>query len=122
MKKIICGLVATLAILSGCAATVTEAGYYWGDYSQTLYKYTVDPSDVTLANHVEELENIIETSREKGLRVPPGVHAELGYIKARQGNDAAATAHYETEMSLYPESRLFLERLTVETKKGSKTS
>jgi hypothetical protein len=119
MRKIIGGLIATLVILSGCA-TVTEAGYYWGNYSETLYKYTENPNEVTLGAHVEELNNIIDTSREKGLRVPPGIHAELGYIKARQGNDAEAMAHYETEMSLYPESRLFLERLTAQTSKGSK--
>ena len=87
MKIITSCLVASLFFLGGCAATVTEAGYYWGDYSQTLYKYTKDPNETTLAAHVEELEDIISTSDEKGLKVPPGIHAELGYIKARQGND-----------------------------------
>ena len=122
MKIIASFLIASLVFLGGCAATVTEAGYYWGDYSQTLYKYTKDPSETTLAEHVEELEDIISTSEEKGLKVPPGIHAELGYIKARQGNDTLAMGYYEKEMSLYPESRLFLERLTVETSKGSDQS
>jgi len=122
MKIITSCLVASLFFLGGCAATVTEAGYYWGDYSQTLYKYTKDPNETTLAAHVEELEDIISTSDEKGLKVPPGIHAELGYIKAREGNDALAMGHYEKEMSLYPESRLFLERLTVEANKGSDQS
>lgn len=122
MKIITSLLITALFLLGGCAATVTEAGYYWGDYSQTLYKYTKDPNEATLAAHVEELEDIIAKSQEEGLKVPPGIHAELGYIKARQGNDALAMGHYEKEMSLYPESRLFLERLTVETKKGSDQS
>jgi hypothetical protein len=107
MKIIISCLVASLVFLGGCAATVTEAGYYWGDYSQTLYKYTLDPNEDTLAEHTEELNNIIDKSR------------EFGYIRARQGDNAQATAYYETEMSLYPESRLFLERLTATTTKGS---
>ncbi len=113
MRKIV-GAVAIAAVLalSGCAtATVTEAGYYWGEYSSTLYDYTKNPSDVTLAAHVEELEKIITESAERELRVPPGVHAELGYIRAKQGDGATAMAHYESEMALYPESRLFLERL-----------
>lgn len=122
MKILASCLIASLVFLGGCAATVTEAGYYWGDYSQTLYKYTKDPNETTLAGHVEELEDIIATSDEKGLKVPPGIYAELGYIKARQGNDAIAMGYYEKEMSLYPESRLFLERLTVETSKGSDQS
>ena len=111
MKRIMhfLAVVAVLS-LSGCA-TVTEAGYYWGDYSSTLYKYTKNPSDETLAAHVEELEEIINESSERDLRVPPGVHAELGYIKAKQGDDAISIAHYQSEMTLYPESRLFLERI-----------
>lgn len=119
MKIIISCLLACAVFLGGCAATVTEAGYYWGNYSHTLYKYTLDPNDVTLAEHIEELNDIIDKSREMNLKVPPGIHAELGYIRARQGNDAQAMVNYETEMSLYPESRLFLERLTATTSKGS---
>jgi hypothetical protein len=105
-------LVAVASIALGGCATVTEAGYYWGDYSKTLYKYTKAPSEQTLAEHTVELERIIEESNKRDLRVPPGMHAELGYIKARTGNTALAAAHYESEMQLYPESRLFLERLT----------
>lgn len=111
MRKITAVLaVALVAALSGCA-TVTEAGYYWGKYSSTLYDYTKNPSDETLAAHVEELEEIITESAERELRVPPGVHAELGYSRAKQGDESAAMAHYESEMALYPESRLFLERV-----------
>ena len=121
MKVTLLGLIMTLGMLQGCA-TVTEAGYYWGDYSDTLYKYTKDPNKVTLANHFEELENIIKVSREKSLRVPPGVHAELGYIMARQGDDVGSIVQYENEMALYPESRIFLERLQVENNKGSDKS
>jgi hypothetical protein len=105
-------LVAVASTALGGCATVTEAGYYWGDYSKTLYKYTKAPTEQTLAEHTVELERIIEESNKRDLRVPPGIHAELGYIKARTGNAALATAHYESEMQLYPESRLFLERLT----------
>ena len=121
MKITLLGLIMTLGMLQGCA-TVTEAGYYWGAYSDTLYKYTKDPNEATLANHVEELEKIIKVSREKSLRVPPGVHAELGYIMSRLGDDVRASVQYENEMALYPESRIFLERLQIETNKGSEKS
>ena len=111
MKMTRSALVVAGLFVAGCA-TVTDAGYYWGNYSQTLYQYTKFPSDETLARHVTELEEIISKSNEKGLKVPPGIHAELGYIQARQGNNTAAMAHYESEMKLYPESQVFLERLT----------
>jgi hypothetical protein len=114
MKTRITMLVAILMGLTGCAAQVTEAGYYWGNYANTLYHYTRDPSEETLAIHVEELKTIIAESNERDLRVPPGIYAELGYIEARKGQDDAAMSHYEAEMNLYPESRVFLERLTAE--------
>ena len=115
--RMIIGVLAIAAVLalSGCA-TVTEAGYYWGKYSSTLYDYTKNPSDETMAAHVEELEKIITESAERELRVPPGVHAELGYIRAKQGDGATAMAHYESEMALYPESRLFLERVVASSR------
>jgi hypothetical protein len=116
MRKLIGVLtIAVVLTLSGCA-TVTEAGYYWGKYSSTLYDYTKNPSDETMAAHVEELEEIVSESAERELRVPPGVHAELGYIRAKQGDDATAIAHYESEMVLYPESRLFLERVVTSSR------
>lgn len=121
MKIAILALIISLGVLQGCA-TVTDAGYYWGGYSGTLYKYTKDPNETTLANHVEELQKIIAVSREKSLRVPPGIYAELGYIMARKGNDVEAAAQYENEMALYPESRIFLERLQIETHKVSDKS
>ena len=112
MKSLITtGLAIAGLMLSGCAAQVTEAGYYWGNYSKTLYTYTRDPSEASLEAHLMELERIVEESQERELRVPPGIHAEIGYIRANLGEDGTAMAHYEAEMKLYPESRLFLERL-----------
>lgn len=102
--------IAFVLLASGCT-TVTAAGYYWGNYSKTLYGYAKTPSDQTLTAHVHELERIVAESEKRGLRVPPGIHAELGYLKARGGDASLATAHYESEVRLYPEARPFLDRL-----------
>tara|TARA_R110002072_G_scaffold86438_1_gene195028 strand:- start:205 stop:561 length:357 start_codon:yes stop_codon:yes gene_type:complete len=109
LKAIIC-LVA-IGILSGCT-TVSDAGYYWGNYSNTYYNYTKDPSDKTLAAHIAELQNIVAKSDEMELKVPPGLYAELGYISERQGEPSKSASYYQKEMELYPESKTFLERLT----------
>jgi hypothetical protein len=106
-RSLLVFLIATM--FAGCS-TVTEAGYYWGDYGPTLYKYTKSPTDETLAAHIESLQNIIAKSDEKSLRVPPGIYAELGYIENQRGNHETSNTYYENEIALYPESRLFLER------------
>ena len=106
-KSLLVLLVASL--FAGCS-TVTEAGYYWGSYGPTLYKYTKSPSEETLAAHIESLQEIIAKSGEKDLRVPPGIYAELGYIEDQRGNHETSLTYYENEIALYPESRLFLER------------
>lgn len=101
-------------LLTGCATQVTEAGYFWGNYSTTLYDYTKSPSEETLEAHVTELREIIEASDERELKVPPGIHAELGFMLSKQGKDELAPQHFAQEIELYPESRIFIERLTSE--------
>lgn len=116
LNAIVCLL--AIGILSGCT-TVSDAGYYWGNYSNTYYNYTKDPSDKTLAAHIAELENIITKSDEMELKVPPGLYAELGYIRERQGDASVSASYYQKEMELYPESKTFMQRLTAaETEKN----
>lgn len=99
-------------VLTSCA-TVSEAGYYWGNYSQTLYAYDKAPSNTTLEAHINELQSIIEYSNNNGLKVPPGVYAEAGFFLAKQSSVPASVVlqYYQNEVELYPESRFFLERL-----------
>lgn len=111
MKKNIAVLCLFLVAITGCTG-VSEAGYYWGNYATTLYQYKKDPSPESLAQHEEELNNIINYSNENSLKVPPGILAELGYIEQQRGNQTMAISYFEQEMAVYPESRLFLERLT----------
>jgi hypothetical protein len=104
-------LAAVLLAAGGCT-TVSEAGYYWGNYPATLYAYPQDPSPESLAQHEEELQRLIDYAREKDLKPPPGIQAELGYIEQQRGNNDAAVGYYEAESNTYPEARIFLERLS----------
>ncbi|WP_394130173.1 DUF4810 domain-containing protein [Shewanella maritima] len=104
------GVFSAILLISGCA-TVTESGYYWGGYSETYYDYIKTPSDKTLDRHIEELYEIVEFSKKNGLKVPPGIYAELGYILAKQGKQQESFNYYQQETQLYPESKPFIERL-----------
>jgi hypothetical protein len=109
MKKTL--LVLLLVILSvGCAAKKDNM-YDWGDYPHSLYKIKKEPSDENLQNHKLVLVRIMEDSKKDGLRVPPGVYCEYGYILSKEGKTDDALKYYNLEMYTYPESAVFVKRL-----------
>ena len=54
----------------------------------------------------------IEKSEKKDVRVPPGVHAELGYIFLIEGQKDQAIIHLKKEKLIYPESTKFIDDFT----------
>lgn len=109
MNRLSLGLTLFIALfLSGCAA---PSMYYWGDYSSTLYHSKKTPSDESVLKHQQALENIIEESKTRNLKVPPGVYAELGYIYLKQNKNQFAIQYFKLEKEIYPESALLMQRL-----------
>ena len=98
-----------LLVIAGCATQ--QPLYYWGNYSQTLYKYKKSPQQQTLEAHKTSLVNIIEESKKQNKRVPPGICCEYGYILLKEGKTQEAKYYFEMEEKNYPESKVFIERL-----------
>lgn len=110
MNRLSLGLTLSIALLlSGCAARSTM--YYWGDYSSTLYQSKKNPSEESSLKHQQTLEKIIEESKTRNLRMPPGVYAELGYIYLKQNKNKDAIQYFRLEREIYPESALLMQRL-----------
>ena len=86
--------------------------YYWGDYSNSLYSCRKNATEANLLKHKQVLENIVEESNKRNLRVPPGVYSELGYIYFRQNKNEEAIKYFALEERIYPESTVFMQRLT----------
>ncbi len=114
----ILALLCIVALTAGCTS-VSPGGYYWGKYSYTYHDMIKEPSDITTAAHKETLRDIIAISADKNLRVPPGIHAELGNLLASTNQMNEAVAEYGAEMALYPESKVFLEKLISGQSQGS---
>lgn len=109
MNRFSLNFILTIALfLSGCVA---PSMYYWGDYSETLYHSKKTPSDESIIKHQQSLENIVEESKKKNLKVPPGVCAELGYIYLKQNKNQLAIQYFRIEKETYPESTLLMQRL-----------
>jgi hypothetical protein len=98
------------AMTYGCATQ--QPMYYWANYSDSLYSCRKDGTEQNLLKHKQILENIIEESGKRNLRVPPGVCAELGYIYFRQNKNQEAIKYFELEEHTYPESKVLMQRLT----------
>ena len=107
MRKVLL-LAGVFVFLVGCA---TERLYYWGNYSQSLYKYKKSPTLENAEAHKKVLLNIIEESEKQNKRVPPGVCCEYGYILSKEGKTKEALYYFELEEKHYPESKVFVGRL-----------
>jgi len=96
-------IIGAVVLLSACNST--QGGLYWGNYSDTLYKYKQEPGDATRQQHVKSLNDIVATSDKKGIRVPPGVLIELAIMEIESGSPENANSLLNRELSLYPESK-----------------
>ena len=106
-------------LVGGCAPTQSTT-FYWGDYSETLYDFTKDPTEETLAAHKAQLLLIIRKSPELGYRVPPGVYAEFGYILLKEGKEKEGLEYLDMEKGVYPEAVVFVNRIKDGYSRGKK--
>ena len=95
-------------LFAGCNQPDTPRSlYYWdGTYNNALYTYLNEGGDVN--EQISHLENLIQTSIQKGYKVAPGVYAHLGLLYLNNGNLGAANANFDKEVENFPESREFI--------------
>ena len=105
--KLTC-LVLFALLLAGCNQPDTPRSlYYWdGTYNNALYTYLNEGGDVN--EQISHLENLIQTSIQKGYKVAPGVYAHLGLLYLNNGNLGVANANFDKEVENFPESREFI--------------
>lgn len=116
MKKYILLCCCLFIFFIGCATQ--RPMYSWGDYSSSLYKLKKEPNDENLQKHKQVLVKIVEDSKENGLRVPPGVYCEYGYILIKEGKTDEALKYLDLEEQTYPASAVFIQRLKSQLNKA----
>lgn len=109
-----------LVFLSGCATHVSQSNLYWGNYSNTLYMVKKEPGEASNAAHEQELQSIVEKSKEMNLKVPPGVYAELGLYAKGRGEDKDAQNYFGLEQESYPEGTVLMQRVLKNNSSNSK--
>ncbi len=83
--------------------------YGWNGYDDALYRHYRNPQDHEA--FVAALWATIQSAREKGLRVPPGLYAEYGYALYEEGRMEEAVPWFELEARDWPESRLLMQKM-----------
>ncbi len=108
MKRLLCLSMLT-CLLTGC--NLRQPLYHWGRYEELLYALYFRPGAADLSTQIQILSEDIDQAHASGRAVPPGVHAQLGYLFYQQGNVAAARRELEMEKTLFPESSRFMSYL-----------
>ena len=113
------GLSAMIALsfwLTGCASdpdlsTNIYNHYYWGHYQIVVYEMYNHPAN----NSPERLSALLEEDKIKAASLnkplPPGFHAELGYLYGQLGKTDLARQEFQLEKQRFPESALLMNRL-----------
>lgn len=95
------------ALLSGACAK--KPLYDWGSYEGDLYKVYKSPGSER--EFAQDLRTMIDESRKKGTRTPPGVAAEYGFLQYKAGQLDEAVAYFDLERTSWPESAFLMTRL-----------
>ncbi len=109
-KKLL-GLASGVLSLSAFTSCSPQTLYSWHNYENAFYQNSKLQTEKTAITLDKEYAKMFK--KQSGLRriVPPGVNAERGFLLLKDGKIEEAKIFFETEISLYPESKVFISRI-----------
>lgn len=118
MKYQVSFYLVVLFLLASCAPKTL---YSWHGYDDAVLDYYKNPAERN--QYVEALEEIILESEKDG-NIPPGLYAEYGYVFYEEGNYDKAVIYFQKEHAVWPESRVFMNKMirnaNMQNKQGNK--
>jgi hypothetical protein len=108
MKKLI-SLIVFSFIINSCSSP--KGLYTWDKYEQASYNYLKKADEKSSEKIMEQYKKVL--NKQKGTRkvAPPGMHADYGYFLIQNGNLKEGKANLMKEIALYPESKIFIDRI-----------
>jgi hypothetical protein len=110
-------VVAVVSALAGCASR-PQSLYTWGNYEDLVYTSHASPGAVPPEKQIEILEEDFHKAAANNQRMPPGWHANLGYLYIQTGRMDAGRQELLNEKAQFPESGVFVDRLLANLKKN----
>lgn len=114
MKKLFILLIPVI-LLASC--TSTKPLYSWSKYDISSYNYLKNNDEKSSQELIKNYEAIIAKQKESRRVVPPGIYADYGFILLQTGKTEEGNAMLEKEIALYPESKIFIDRIIKMQKK-----
>jgi hypothetical protein len=107
--KNLCLLLGAIWLLSSC--TVQKPLYNWAKYEATSYNYLKNSDEKSTQALIENCQKIIENQTGYRNVPPPGIYADYGYVLLQVGKTDEGKALLMKEIELYPESKIFIDRI-----------
>lgn len=103
-----------LTVFTGCRAPTI---YSWGHYEDLVYVSYASPGKLSPKDQIDQLEKDYQKAKAENKPVPPGFHAQAGYLYTQLGKLDDARKEFEAEKVSFPESGVFMDRLIANLKK-----
>ena len=109
LKKIVFISVVVTLLFTGCASK--KLLYTWSNYDNTSYKSLKYGDEKSTTNLINSYQQIIKKQEGARKTVPPGIYADYGFLLLQTGENKEGLAMLNKEIALYPESKVFIERI-----------
>ena len=93
------------------SCTSTKGLYTWSKYEQASYNYLKKSDEKSTDKLFKEYELLI--NNQKGTRkvTTPGILADYGFLLIQKGDLIKGKEYLKKEILLYPESKIFIDRI-----------
>jgi hypothetical protein len=106
-KQLLIGTAFVLCMASCAPKTL----YSWGNYDDTSYIYLKNSDEKSTELLLKTYQQLIEKQEGTRKAVPPGIYADYGFILLQADKTEEGKAMLEKEIALYPESKVFIDRI-----------
>lgn len=108
MKKL---LFIAVSIFFFASCTTQKPLYTWAKYGDASYNYLKNGDEKATQDLITAYTTIIEQQNGSRAAVPPGVYADYGFVLLQADKKEEGKAMLLKETALYPESKVFIERI-----------
>ncbi|MGE4568019.1 MAG: DUF4810 domain-containing protein [Bacteroidales bacterium] len=108
MRKL---LIIAASILFFASCTTQKPLYTWAKYGDASYNYLKNGDEKATQELIATYTTIIEQQKGSRAVVPPGVYADYGFVLLQANRTEEGRAMLSQEIALYPESKIFVERI-----------